>query len=435
MSITEQGILAGRYRLQRRVGGGGMGAVWEAYDQELDRPVAIKIPDRSLAADESFVERFRREARSAGRLSHPNVAQVYDYGMDDGQPYLVMELVPGETLASRLAREGPLPSEDARRIAAGVADALHAAHEGGVVHRDVKPGNIMLTPEGGVKVMDFGIAAAAADGRMTGTGQVLGTPAYMAPEQAAGKGATPASDVYALGVVLYEMLAGRAPFAGDTALAVASAHLHRDPEPLQTAAPEADPEAVEAVNSAMAKDPADRPATAAAMATMLRGDAPPTEASTAVLAAGASTEAMAMSPTERLDGSGTGVLPGGPVTEEPETAPPAPARRRRGVAGWVVAVAALVAVGIVLIVLAMTLSGGGAENQLPRPPSLAPQTTPAPQKSSGASNSPGPGPKGSSTAPTTVPPTTTVVSTPPTTLPTTTPAPTGTVDISVAPSG
>jgi serine/threonine-protein kinase len=413
-----------------------MGAVWEANDQQLDRAVAIKIPDRSLAADESFVERFRREARSAGRLSHPNVAQVYDYGVDDGQPYLVMELVLGETLASRLAREGQLPSEEARRIGAGVAEALQAAHEGGVVHRDVKPANIMLTPEGGVKVMDFGIAAAAADGRMTGTGQVLGTPAYMAPEQASGKGATPASDVYALGVVLYEMIAGRPPFAGETALAVASAHLHRDPEQLQSVAPDADPEVVQAVNNAMAKDPADRPATAAALAAMLRGDASPTDASTAVLAAGAPTEALAMSPTERLDASGTAVLPQGPVTEEPETVPPAPARRRRGVAAWVIVVGALVALGILLIVLAMTLSGGKSDTPL-KPPTPAPQSTPAPQQSSSGSQSPGPQPKTSTTAPTTVPPTTTVPATtlPTTAITTTAPQPTGTGGVSVAPSG
>jgi serine/threonine-protein kinase len=408
MSITEQGILAGRYRLQRRVGGGGMGAVWEAYDQQLDRPVAIKIPDRSLAADESFVERFRREARSAGRLSHPNVAQVYDYGVDDGQPYLVMELVPGETLASRLAREGPLPSEDARRIAAGVADALHAAHEGGVVHRDVKPGNIMLTPEGGVKVMDFGIAAAAADGRMTGTGQVLGTPTYMAPEQAAGKGSTPASDVYSLGVVLYEMLAGGPPFEADTALAVASAHVHRDPEPLERVAPDADEDVIAACRAAMAKDPSGRPASAAALSAALRGDATlPIGASSG--AGAAPTGGTASQPTEPFPAAGTEVLPPVSTTEGPAvtpTPPPGPARERRGVAGWVLAVAALVVVGVLLIVLATALSG----EQRPTPTHSAPTTAPAttnpttvPPSPSPPATTPPPSPSPSTSSPSPLP--------------------------------
>jgi eukaryotic-like serine/threonine-protein kinase len=400
VSTSAQQLVAGRYRLQRDVGGGGMGAVWEAFDEQLDRRVAIKIPDPRLSAEPSFVERFRREARSAARLSHPNTAQVYDYGVDGGQPYLVMEFVPGETLASRLAREGTLPSDEARRIAAGTADALHAAHEAGVVHRDVKPGNIMIAPGGGVKVLDFGIAAAATDGRMTGSGQVLGTPTYIAPEQASGKGATPASDVYALGVVLYEMLAGHPPFEGDTAVAVATAHLHRDPEPLEGVAPRADPDLVAACRSAMAKDPGERPGTAAEFAELLRGRPPgSTDTSTAMLKAPAApTEVISSSRTEQLEATGTAVLPAAASDTAEGPATPPPARRpRRGIAGWVVAVAVLVLVGVLLIVLAATLSP-----QAPAPP--APPSTPAATAPTPNPTTPSPSPSSSPSETTTTTP-------------------------------
>jgi serine/threonine-protein kinase len=372
-----------------------MGGVWEAHDQQLDRRVAVKIPDRRLAADPAFVERFRREARSAGRLSHPNVAQVFDYGVADGQPYLVMEFVPGETLAQRLRREGALPSDEARRIGAGVAEALHEAHEAGIVHRDVKPGNIMLTPQDGVKVLDFGIAAAAADGRMTGTGQVLGTPTYMAPEQAAGKGSTRASDVYSLGVVLYEMLAGRPPFDAESPLAVATAHVQRDPEPLERLAPDADEGVIAACRAAMAKDPGERPASAAALAALLRGDATPPEGTAVLGAEGSPTPP----PTEQFRPTGTEVLePAAPAdTPTPE---PEPARGRRRVAGWLVAVIALAIVGLVLIVLASTLSGGQAPSPAAtRRPSTAPATQPSTQPPTTQHTTPPPSPSPSPSTP------------------------------------
>src|SRR5438445_2999666 len=217
MSGIEADLTLGhRYRLLRRIATGGMGSVWEGEDSVLHRSVAVKVLLEGLAADGRFLERFRREARAAAGLSHPNVASVYDYGEEDGTPYIVMELLRGETLAERLRREGALPADEAVRITEGVAAALQAAHDAGVVHRDVKPGNVMLTPAGEVKVLDFGIAAASWATPITATGAAIGTATYISPEQASGQPSTPASDVYSLGVVLFEMLAGRPPFTGES---------------------------------------------------------------------------------------------------------------------------------------------------------------------------------------------------------------------------
>lgn len=270
--IGSEVLLGGRYRVVGRIASGGMGAVWQADDTVLRRRVAVKTLAESLASDHDFVQRFRREARSAAGLSHPNVASVFDYGEDDGTPYIVMELLQGRTLAERL-RSGSLPWEQAAAIAEAVAAALQAAHEAGIVHRDVKPGNIMLTEDGGVKVMDFGIAAASWDSSLTVTGMGLGTASYVSPEQASGGRATGASDVYALGVVLYEMLAGRPPFVAPTPVAVAAAHVHEQPLDVGALAPEAPPAVVAACMQALAKDPSRRPPSAAAFAAML-GPAP-----------------------------------------------------------------------------------------------------------------------------------------------------------------
>jgi eukaryotic-like serine/threonine-protein kinase len=268
--LDQDVLLGGRYRLARMVGSGGMGTVWEAEDENLGRPVAVKVLSESLAGGERAVRRFEREARAAARLSGPHVAAVYDFGRSEGRPYIVMELVRGETLADRLAREGRLPSQEAARIATQVAEALEEAHAAGVVHRDVKPGNVMLTSAGDVKVMDFGIAAAAWAQRITTSDLFLGTPSYVAPEQAKGEKSTAASDVYALGAVLYEMVAGRPPFVGESPVAVAVAHVREDPPPLGQLAGDVPPNIAAAAMAALAKDPADRPASAAAFASMLR---------------------------------------------------------------------------------------------------------------------------------------------------------------------
>jgi eukaryotic-like serine/threonine-protein kinase len=223
--------IGSRYRMGAPLAAGGMGEVWVARDLLLDRPVAVKVLGGALAGDGRAAERLRREARAVARLDHPNIARVLDLGEHDGRPYLVMELLEGESLAGRIDRAGPMAPGEAARVVAAVADALQAAHRAGVVHRDVKPGNVFLTAEGEVKVLDFGIASAAGEADLT-TGDLLGTAAYLAPERALGRPATPAADIYSLGVVLYELLAGRRPFEGGSHIELAMAHVNAHPEPL-----------------------------------------------------------------------------------------------------------------------------------------------------------------------------------------------------------
>ncbi|PLS74732.1 MAG: serine/threonine protein kinase, partial [Actinobacteria bacterium] len=285
MGISVSGrVLNRRYRLGRRLGRGGMAEVYEAHDELLDRPVAVKMLRPDIAANPDVRSRFEVEARSAARLHHPNVVSVFDTGEDGGDPYLVMELLPGQSLADRLG-QGRVAPEWLCRVAGDVLAALGAAHAAGLVHRDVKPANVLLTADGQAKVGDFGIAKSmeAVGGDLTVTGLLLGTPAYLAPERIQGETATPQSDLYSLGVVLYEALAGVKPFVGNTPMAVATAIATLAPPPLHVARPGLDPRLVAAVERAMAKNPAERPATAAEMGADL-GLAPP--ADTAVALAG-----------------------------------------------------------------------------------------------------------------------------------------------------
>ena len=265
--------LGGRYRVGALLGAGGMGEVWAARDLLLDRPVAVKVLGAALAGDGRAAERLRREARAAARLDHPNIARMLDLGEHDGRPYLVMELLEGESLAARIDRADPIPPAEAARVVAAVADALQAAHSAGVVHRDVKPGNVYLTSGGEVKVLDFGIASAAGEADLT-TGDLLATAAYLAPERALGQPATPAADLYSLGVVLYELLAGRRPFQGGSDIELAMAHVTVRPAPLALVAPSTPPSLVVACEHALAKDPAARPPSAAAFARLLRAPVP-----------------------------------------------------------------------------------------------------------------------------------------------------------------
>lgn len=248
-----------RYKLSSRIAIGGMGEVWQATDLVIGRTVAIKILKDEYMGDPGFLERFRAEARHAALVNHEGIANVYDYGEENGSAYLVMELVPGEALSTVLERERVLPAEQVMDIVSQTASALHAAHRAGLVHRDIKPGNLLITPDGRVKITDFGIARIADQVPLTATGQVMGTVQYLSPEQASGHAATPATDVYSLGIVAYECLAGRRPFTGESQVAIAMAHINDAPPALPVTVPEP---IRNLVLSALAKKPADRPESA-----------------------------------------------------------------------------------------------------------------------------------------------------------------------------
>lgn len=250
-----------RYKLSSRIAVGGMGEVWQATDQVIGRTVAIKILKDEYMGDPGFLERFRAEARHAALVNHEGIANVYDYGEDNGSAYLVMELVPGEALSSILERERVLPADKVMDIVSQTAAALHAAHKAGLVHRDVKPGNLLITPDGRVKITDFGIARIADQVPLTATGQVMGTVQYLAPEQASGQPAAAATDIYSLGIVAYECLAGRRPFTGESQVAIAMSHINDAPPPLPVTVPEP---VRNLVLSTLEKDPENRPETAEA---------------------------------------------------------------------------------------------------------------------------------------------------------------------------
>jgi serine/threonine-protein kinase len=260
----EEGQLYGeRYQLISRIAIGGMGEVWKAHDPIILRDVAIKILKPEYMGDPGFLERFRTEAKHAARVNHEGIANVYDYGEDSGSAFLVMELVPGESLATILEERKSLPSNEVLDIVSQTARALYAAHQEGLVHRDVKPGNLLITPDGQVKITDFGIARVADQVSLTATGQVMGTVQYLAPEQATGKPATPSTDIYSLGIVAYEALVGKRPFTGDNQMMIAMSQIRDVPPPLPD---NIDPAVVELVMGCLAKKASMRPATALELA-------------------------------------------------------------------------------------------------------------------------------------------------------------------------
>jgi eukaryotic-like serine/threonine-protein kinase len=265
MSQQNQVIFNGRYELHRRLGRGGMAEVYLARDQLLDRPVAVKVLFPALATDAGFVERFRREAQAAANLQHPNIVSVFDWGEANGTYFIVMEYVEGHTLAEMLRDEHRLHPDRAAEITSDIAAALGFAHRNRVVHRDVKPGNVLITREGGVKVADFGIARAlsdTSDQNLTKTGSVMGTATYFSPEQARGAPVDPRSDLYSLGCVLYEMITGQPPFAGDSAVAIAYKHVQENPVPPRHVDGSL-PETLEAITlKCLAKNPSNRYPTA-----------------------------------------------------------------------------------------------------------------------------------------------------------------------------
>jgi predicted Ser/Thr protein kinase len=264
-------LIAGRYELEELVGSGGMSDVFRARDNQLDRRVAIKVLHQRYAGDPEYLQRFRTEARAVARLSHPNIVTVIDRGDDAGRQYIVFEHVDGENLKELVVRSGRLPVRRAVELALPVADGLAFAHQEGLVHRDVKPQNVLLSREGEVKVTDFGIARSLdVEHGVTQTGTVLGTGEYLAPEQASGKPVSPATDVYSLGVVLWELLAGEVPFKGDNFVAVALRHVNEPVPHLRDVRPDVSPRLAAAVERALAKDPASRFPSMGALAKELR---------------------------------------------------------------------------------------------------------------------------------------------------------------------
>ncbi|HEV2780347.1 MAG TPA: serine/threonine-protein kinase [Actinophytocola sp.] len=377
--LTSGQLLADRYRLARRIAVGGMGEVWEAADTRLDRRVAVKVLKPELCGDAEFLHRFRTEARTTASLNHPGIAAVHDYGetaaVVDGPKdtaYLVMELVEGEPLAAILAREGRIAADRTLDILEQAGNALQAAHERGFVHRDVKPGNILIAPTGQVKLTDFGIAKAADAAPVTRSGMVMGTAHYIAPEQALGHEAEPASDVYSLAVVGYECLAGRRPFLSENAVTVAMMHIRDLPPPLP---PDVPPHARAVIEATLVKDPRQRYGSgaefAAAVAAVRAGH--PLPAPSGLALAPAYHQAM---------GPPTGTHPRiviGPPTTPPPGMPPGtgafplgpPPRPRRG-RGWLWALLVLLLAGLILAaafgIPALMDSGGGTDNQeTPRP--------------------------------------------------------------------
>ncbi len=268
--IQPQALIKGRYRVGRRLGEGGMAIVYLGHDLLLGRDVAIKSPRPQFSADPGFRARFEREARAAASLSHPNIIDVYDVGEDDGTPFIVMELVRGQSLKEIIAADAPFHPDDVAELLEQIGGALDYAHARGYVHRDIKPGNILVDEHGRARLVDFGIAKGLADGDLTEAGASLGTVGYLSPEQAAGLMATPASDVYSVGVVAFEMLTGELPFAAETPVGVAMRHVH-DPAPRPShVVPGLPPQVDPIILRALAKDPTRRWGSAGAFARALR---------------------------------------------------------------------------------------------------------------------------------------------------------------------
>ncbi|GGL34080.1 serine/threonine-protein kinase [Planomonospora parontospora] len=404
-------FLGDRYRLLERIAAGGMGEVWRARDELLGREVAVKLLRRHLADDPDFRGRFRTEARIAAGLADPGIAQVFDYGEADDVAYLVMELVPGESLAAILARNGALSPEVALDVVHQTARGLHAAHASGIIHRDVKPGNLLVTGAGAIKITDFGIARALESASVTRTGTILGTAQYVSPEQASGTTLTPATDLYSLGVVAYECLTGRPPFTAANQVAIALMHLNDPPPPLPASVPGP---VRDLVAACLAKDPAQRPASARELsdrAYVLRES---------LATAGAAGLVLLTDPT------GYRGLPAAEAVPDPAGAVPDPAGavraapRRNGLrrAGAITAVAAGCAAAVGLgVLMSQDLAGPDDRQESVEPFTPEPRASTSPTATPGRSR-----------------PATTRPAAPPTKSPRPSPSPSATVSTSATPT-
>jgi eukaryotic-like serine/threonine-protein kinase len=396
-----RGRVGGRYRLEEQLGVGGMSEVWAAEDVELGRRVAIK-----LLGSDADPARFDREARAVAALGHPNICQLYDYGEEDGRPFMVLEYLGGGTLEERLIPRERYADAETRRLALELAAALAHAHERGVVHRDLKPANVLFDDEGRAKIADFGIARLGGAGTLTEAGTLLGTAAYISPEQATGQPATPASDVYSFGVILYRLLTGRLPFEAEDALKLAAMHVNERPAPIRADPGGAAADLAALAEAALAKAPEARPADGAALVAALSegGEAP------------ASAGTPLVPPTEA-----TIVIP---QTRRPRWPPQ---RRPVGAAPMIVAaVLALAAGGVALAVLA----GPGSNTSGPTAPSHRGSQTHS--VSATTTQAAPPATTAPTTAPATTPPSTTVAPPPPTPPPPTPPPPPTTAPTTVS---
>ena len=382
MRPTQGVTFGGRYELDSRIAIGGMGEVWEATDHVIGRTVAIKILKDEYMGDPGFLERFRAEARHAALVNHEGIASVFDYGEENGSAFLVMELVPGEALSTILERDGSLSTDKTLDIVAQTSAALQAAHAAGLVHRDIKPGNLLITPDGRVKITDFGIARIADQVPLTATGQVMGTVQYLSPEQASGHPASPATDIYSLGIVAYECLAGKRPFTGESQVAIAMAQINEQPPalPATVAAP-----VQNLVMAMIAKKPEDRPGSAAAFAraatALRRGDVAAAAAAVPAVAAGA----VGGDAATQLLTAGAGTAAATRIMPSPgdEADEAQPEKKKRSPWTWplvaLIALLLLVLVGTIWAVLANqndTPQPGGSTSTSASPTRTA--TTPAP---------------------------------------------------------
>jgi len=349
-------LFAARYRITRKLGGGGMADVYLAEDQELGRRVAVKILHERYANDDQFVERFRREATHAAGLSHPNIVSIYDRGETNGSYFIVMEYVEGRTLKELVRSRGPCPIPVAIAYTRQVLAALRYAHRNGVIHRDIKPHNVIVDPEGVVKVTDFGIARAGAS-QMTEEGAIIGTAQYLSPEQARGAPVDQTSDLYSTGIVLYELLTGKVPFTGQTPVEIAMKHLSEVPEPPSVERPEIPEDVDLLVVRALAKEPADRYQSAAAMdadlETVAHGGRVPNETAEAAT--------MVLSGASTVDGT-TAVTQVTRRRGAPPQRPFEPRRRRRSPWPWLLGLGAIIGLAILGFVLYDVLSNRGTES-------------------------------------------------------------------------